>query len=101
VTFAAAKGHRVIDRRPEPNGPWKVIPSRSFAGIQALGELKMNWNQIERKWEEMTRRIQPSLALPSTVSDRTAPGTPDISSASGPADRPNMIGDRVATEPAV
>ncbi len=27
----------------------------------------MNWDQIERKWDEMTRRVQPPSSLPSLI----------------------------------
>ena len=63
------------------------------------GGLKMEWDQIERKWEEMTRRIQPSLSLPSTIRtnssrDESGPLSQNIASLPGTV-------DAIATEPAV
>ncbi len=44
----------------------------------------MKWDQIERKWEEMARRVQPLCSLPSTGQDKPSKVGQDGSSAKGP-----------------
>lgn len=37
----------------------------------------MNWNQIERKWEEMARRVQPLSSSQSAGMAKSTPVEPD------------------------
>ncbi len=37
----------------------------------------MNWDQIERKWGEMTRRVQPTASLPSAIRIMSPQQEPD------------------------
>lgn len=38
----------------------------------------MNWDQIERKWGEMTRRVQPTPSLPSAMRTMSPQKEPDV-----------------------
>lgn len=44
----------------------------------------MKWDQIERNWEKMTRRVQPLRSLPPTAQDKPSKVGQDGSSAKGP-----------------
>ncbi len=54
----------------------------------------MNWNQIELKWAEMTRRVQPSL-LPSIMQAKPFQNATDFSVSIDPAILPDPKGSLI------
>lgn len=58
----------------------------------------MKWDQIEQKWEEMTRRVQPICSLPSTGQDKLSKGEQEGASAKGPVARTDLLANAVVAK---
>lgn len=58
----------------------------------------MKWDQIERKWEEMARRVQPLYSLPSTSQEKPPKGEQDGSSAKGPVASADLFANAAAAK---
>lgn len=56
----------------------------------------MNWDQIERKWEEMTRRVQSPSSLPSVIQAKTLKDQVELSPMIDPAASPTETGRLIA-----
>jgi len=61
----------------------------------------MDWDQIEQKWDEMTRRIQPLPTRRSTSRAELSRNEHDPSPANVAANSPGKTAKLVAAEPAV
>ncbi len=58
----------------------------------------MKWDQIERMWEEMTRRVQPHYSLPLTSQDQPSTVEQDGSSAKGSVASTDLLADALAVK---
>lgn len=63
------------------------------------GGLTMNWDQIERKWEEMARRVQPVSSRASANQDKPSTIEPDVVSAQGSSASTDLLATAVADKP--
>ncbi len=52
---------------------------------------KMNWDQIERKWDEMTRRVQSPSSASSTLQARPLMGEAGLSLRIDPSVSPRPV----------
>jgi len=64
-------------------------PRRSLVNglerTRILGGYNMNWDQIERKWDEMTRRVQSPSSLSTTIQGKSSRDEPELESVDGQA----------------
>ena len=64
-------------------------PRRSFVNglerTRIFGGYNMNWDQIERKWDEMTRRVQSPSSLSTTIQGKSSRDEPELESVDGQA----------------